>query len=558
MKYLKLAELYKILEETPSTLEKTKIISNFLKNMTSKSEIENVIMLILGRASSKIEGVVFNMAENLIIKAISLSSGKSIKYIKDIFAKTGDLGLTTEKILENNYQKSLFSKELTISDIIANLRKLAEIEGKKSQNIKINILLNLLNQASPLEKRYLIRTILGQLRTGVSDGFVRNALANAFDKDPNIVQQAIDYTNDISEVAVAVVENRIEKIKPCLFKPISSMLAQKEPSIEEALKRFEKPSAIEQKYDGMRAQIHKKKDIVIIFTRRLENITKKFPELAKLVKTNIKAEQAIVEGEIVAIDENRKPLPFQFLSQRVKRKYGIEKIIKQIPIEINLFDCLLVDEEIIINTPFKERRKKLELIVKESKNFYLAKQIISDSADEINKFYKDALKIGHEGIILKNRDSPYVPGKRVGHMLKLKPVLETLDLVIVGGDWGEGKRAQWFGSFLLACVNKQTGEYLTIGKMGSGLTDEEFANITVELKKDIIKQEGKSVQFYPKIVVEVAYEEIQKSLVYTSKYALRFPRLVKIRDDRLPTDASDLEVVEEIYKQQKGKITNYI
>jgi len=558
MKYLKLAELYKILEKTPSTLEKTKIISNFLKNMTSKSEIENVIMLILGRASSKIEGVVFNMAENLIIKAISLSSGKSIKYIKDIFAKTGDLGLTTEKILENNYQKSLFSKELTISDIIANLRKLAEIEGKKSQNIKINILLNLLNQASPLEKRYLIRTILGQLRTGVSDGFVRNALANAFDKDPNIVQQAIDYTNDISEVAVAVVENRIEKIKPCLFKPISSMLAQKEPSIEEALKRFEKPSAIEQKYDGMRAQIHKKKDIVIIFTRRLENITKQFPELAKLVKTNIKAEQAIVEGEIVAIDENRKPLPFQFLSQRVKRKYGIEKIIKQIPIEINLFDCLLVDEEIIINTPFKERRKKLELIVKESKNFYLAKQIISDSADEINKFYKDALKIGHEGIILKNRDSPYVPGKRVGHMLKLKPVLETLDLVIVGGDWGEGKRAQWFGSFLLACVNKQTGEYLTIGKMGSGLTDEEFANITVELKKDIIKQEGKSVQFYPKIVVEVAYEEIQKSLVYTSKYALRFPRLVKIRDDRLPTDASDLEVVEEIYKQQKGKITNYI
>ncbi|PKM92472.1 MAG: DNA ligase [Euryarchaeota archaeon HGW-Euryarchaeota-1] len=553
MKYLKLAELYEVLEKTPSTLEKTKTMSDFLKK-TPKEKMVVVVLLILGRISSKIEGTVFNLAENIIIKAISISSGKSSDYIKGIFAKTGDLGLTAEKILATNYQKPLFSKELNVSEAIVELRNIASIEGKRSQDIKMSLLINLLNQSSPLEKRYLIRTVLGQLRTGVSDALVRNSLCQAFDKDPAIVQKALDYTNDISEVTLAVVENKVETIKPQLFKPISSMLAQKEPSIEEALKRFENPPAIEQKYDGMRAQIHKKGDKVIIFTRRLENITKQFPDIVQLIKNNIKADELIIDCEIVAVDENRKPKQFQFLSQRVKRKYSIEKIADEIPAEVNIFDCLYVNKELLINQPFKNRREKLESLILEDKNIHLAKQIISNDVQEIDKFYKETLAIGHEGIMIKSRDSPYVPGNRVGHMIKIKPTLETLDLVIVGADWGQGKRAQWFGSFLLACINKQTGEFLTIGKLGSGLTDEEFTTITAELKKDIINSsEGTSVQVYPRIVVEVAYEEIQTSPSYTSGYALRFPRLVRFRNDRSAEDASDLVFVEEIYNQQRGK-----
>lgn len=553
LEYSKLAELYEKLEKTSSTLKKTEIMADFLKKI-HKEEIGKVVLLLLGRISSKIEDLEFDVAEKTIIKAISKASGKSEDQITKILAKTGDIGLTTRKVLEKNYQKALFSNELTVSDVIKDLRKLAEAQGKNSQDVKINMLLGLLSRASPLEKQYLIRTVLGELRTGVSEGFVRNALAQAFNKDPDIIQRAMDYTNDLSEVALAVVENRVEKIKPQIFKPISSMLAERVPTIEEALKRCENPPAIEQKYDGMRAQIHKKGDKIIVFTRRLENVTKQFPDLVKQIKTNIKAKEAIIEGEVVAFDKNGRSRPFQILSQRIKRKYKIEKTIKEIPIEIFLFDCMLVEKNLLIDKPFRERRKELESIVKENKKLHLAKQIISDSVKKITAFYKEALKLGYEGIMIKNRDSPYSPGKRGYNMMKIKPTMETLDLVIVGGEWGEGKRAQWFGSLLLACVNKETGEYLTIGKVGSGLSDEEFKDLTAELKKDIIKREGKTLQFYPRIVVEVNYEEIQKSPSYTSGYALRFPRIVRIRDDRLPRDASGLKFVEELYKQQKGKI----
>jgi DNA ligase-1 len=356
----------------------------------------------------------------------------------------------------------------------------------------------------------------------------------------------------------------LSKLKLNTERPVKVMLAQKAKTVAEAFEMVGRPAAIEYKYDGFRMLIGKHGDKITIHTRRLENVTAQFPEVVKLVRENIITESCIIDGEAVGYDpKTKKYVPFQNISQRIKRKYDIEQLAKDVPVELNIFDILYYNGESTIKETFTERRKLVKNIIKE-KPFHIrvAEQIITDNDKDAEKFYQQSLNAGNEGVMFKSLDSPYKPGSRVGSMVKLKPVMETLDLVIVAAEWGEGKRAGWLTSYTVATYDEDTDEYLEIGKFGTGIKekkDEEdsgdenivsFEELTEALKPYIINEKGREVRIKPSVVVELKFEEIQKSPSYSSGYALRFPRLVRIRLDRRPDESSTLRQVEGFYKEQ--------
>jgi len=549
MDYSRLCEVYLELEKTRSRLEMTSIVASFLATVP-ENELPVILLLVEGRVfplwSDKQLGVGYKVA----LKAITSVTGISEEKIEDIVRETGDSGLAAEKVLVKKSQTTLFGGTLTVSKVYDNLERLAALTGKGSQDKKISYITELLSYASPQEGRYVIRTILEEMRLGVGGGIIRDAIAEAFSVDAKLVERAYSLCSDYGQVAkVAKSEGNagLEKIDMIPGRPVESMLAQKVESVGEALKEFS-PAAFEIKYDGARVQIHKTKSGIELFTRRLENVTKQFPEIVESAAGHIKSGSAVVEGEMVAVKsmQDRSPRPFQDLSRRIKRKYDIPDMVKAIPVELNLFDIIYYEGRNIINEKFSQRRSILEKIIEETGSFKLADQLVSSDVKEAEEFYKKALSLGHEGVMAKNPESPYQPGSRVGFMYKIKPVMETLDLVITGATWGEGKRANWLASFLLSARDQDTGELLTIGRMGTGFSDEEFKEMTETLKTEISEEVGKEVRIKPKVVVEVAYEEIQKSPTYASGYALRFPRLVRVRPDKGPEDADTVQRIEQL------------
>ncbi|MDY6774414.1 MAG: ATP-dependent DNA ligase, partial [Candidatus Nanohaloarchaea archaeon] len=336
-----------------------------------------------------------------------------------------------------------------------------------------------------------------------------------------------------------------------LFRPVKVMLAQKVESMEDGFDTVgdeDCEAALEYKYDGFRVQIHKKGEEVKVFSRRLEDVTEQFPDIVKAVK------ESIIEGERVAYDpEDNSMVPFQKLSKRIKRKYDIQEMVEKIPVTVYLFDTIQMEGEVMIDEPQRERWKELkETVEEEDWDLELAHHIETSDLEEARKFYQKALNQGQEGIMLKNLDARYKPGSRVGYMVKLKPVMETLDLVIVEADWGEGRRSDWLGSYLLACREEETGDLKTVGKMATGFTDEQLEEMTQRLEPLVVESEGRHVELKPEVVVEVAYEEIQESPKYESGYALRFPRLVQVREDMDPEEANELGKVENLYESQQG------
>jgi DNA ligase-1 len=331
------------------------------------------------------------------------------------------------------------------------------------------------------------------------------------------------------------------------------MLALKAGDIEDGLKRVGIPAEVEYKYDGFRIQIHRDKDIKL-FTRRLENVTLQFPDVVRYAKEHVKGASYILDCEAVGYDpKTKKYLPFQNISQRIKRKYNIEQMSKDFPVEVNVFDIIYHNGKSLIRENFKDRRALLEKIIKPALHrVVLARNLISENKKEIDKFYKESLKAGNEGIMLKKMDAPYKPGARVGYMVKIKPTMETLDLVIVGAEWGEGKRSNWLSSFTLACRGEK--EFLEIGKVGTGIKEKSegisFEQLTKLLNPLIQNESRKKVLVKPKIMVEVGYEEIQKSPTYSSGYALRFPRIIRLREDKSAKQATELDYVEKLFLSQ--------
>ncbi len=550
MLYQDLAEVYEKLEATTKNLEKRDILAEFFTQADSDI-LPSVALLVQGRIFPAWSEEEVGIASKLMLKIISKVYGVSELEVMKKVKETGDYGLAAEHFTAHKRQQTLMSTTLKIDFVHERLKTISGISGAGTVDKKTAAVSELLSSAKPLEARYITRTVLATLRIGVGEGTVRDAICKAFDLEKEDVQKAYDMLNDYGEVArLAKTEGAkaLRKAQIKVGRPIKVMLAQKAKSIPDALERLGK-AAFEYKYDGMRCQIHGSNGEIKIFTRRLDEVTKQFPDIAKLVEKGITAKDFIIEGETIAVDNKGNGLPFQKLSRRIKRKYDIEMVIKEIPAHLNLFDLNYLDGKSYLEKPFKDRRKALEKIFKPTKGLNLAKQIVTDSPKKVEKFYAEALEHKQEGLMAKNLEAGYKPGSRVGYMLKIKPTMETLDLVIVGAEWGEGKRANWLSSFLLAC--RDGSEYKTIGKMGTGLSDEQFTQMTKTLKPLILKEKGKGVEVKPKIVIEVAYEEIQKSPTYESGYALRFPRMIQVREDKGPKDSSELDFVEQLYGGQR-------
>jgi DNA ligase-1 len=438
---------------------------------------------------------------------------------------------------------------LTITDVFERFVSISRASGKRSQETKVKNLQFLFGEASPLEARYIARLAMEDLRIGVGEGVARDAIAKAFGQPAELVERGYNLTNDIGLVAQHARDVTLSSLNVTMNHPIKMMLAQLGESIPSALQEM-KNAAIEWKFDGARVQIHKDGEKVRIYSRRMENVTSSLPEISKVTIKQVKAKNAILDGEAVATGDDGRPRPFQDILKRFRRKYDVEKLAAQIPLHLHLFDLIYLDGKSLIDQPLSERR---ELLANIADSDIVASQVLTNNPEEAERIYNDALAAGHEGIVIKNPASVYAPGKRGKNWLKIKPVMETLDLAVIGATWGEGRRANLLGSYRLACADPDSGKLLDIGWVATGLTDEVLSELTETFKGLILVQKGMEVELKPAVIFEVAYEEIQKSTNYSSGFALRFPRLVAVRDDKSVEEADTLERVISIYRLQRGR-----
>jgi len=560
MDYSRLVQVYEELSATSKLLEKRDIISNFLRRVDDKNLV-NAVNLLQGRTFSECDPRKLGVGTQLVIKSLVNASGNSSEDVNKQWAKLGDLGKVAEKIMSERKQSALASGSLTINGIVSRNRKLAEIEGSGAVSKKMNIISELISSTSPVGAKYLVRLLLEDLRTGAGVGVIRDAIAETFELDKSKIQRGYDLTTDLAQVAFIAKTEGGEglaslKIKP--GNPVKVMLFQKSETFDSAFTKVGTPAAIEYKYDGFRLQIHRSGKTIRLFTRNLEDVTAQFPDIVEFVKRDINSTSFVIDCEAIGYDSKTKEWkPFQEISQRIKRKYNVEEMVKEVPIMILAFDVLYLDGKSLLESTFKERRSKLKSAIKREKLAVdLSKSIVTSDLDEAQKFYEDALVDGAEGVMVKNLEGIYKPGSRVGFGLKIKPVMESLDLAVVGAEWGTGKRANWLSSFTLAC--RDGDNFVEIGKMGTGLKekDEEglsFNQLTKLLQPNILHESGREVKIKPSVILEIEYEEIQKSPTYSSGFALRFPRALRLRDDLSLSDVDDLTKINSLRKGQRGR-----
>ena len=553
MKFSKLVDHLEKVESTQASLEKIEFLSDLYSE--SGEDLEDVVMLSLGRISPAWKDLDLGISSKSLVDIISQASGRKEKGVEEVWKTSGDLGDAAEEMIENKKQQRLMTNELTVEKVMERLQRVSEMEKQGisqsvSQDKKKKMLADLLSSAEPEEARYLARMMLENLRIGIGEGTVRDALDSAFldVENSELVQQAYDYSNDFRRVAKASREGveELEKIDLELFRPVKSMLAQKVENIEEGFETVGKPAAVDYKYDGLRAQIHVKDGEVKIFTRRLENITDQFPDVKKFVESQVDSKNCIIDSEIVGMKDGE-VIPFQRLSKRIKRKYEIEKLRNEIPVDLRPFD-LIYEQNSLMEEPYSERWSRLERIIDENEDVRLADHVETSEVEEVNEMQQASLGENHEGVMMKSLDAEYKPGSRVGYMVKLKPVMETLDLAIIGAQWSEGRKSGWLGRLKLGCWNEENQEYEMVGRMSSGLTDEQLEEVTERLKPLIKSEDGRDVELRPEVLVEVEYEEIQESPTYNSGFALRFPRLKSFRDDKEKADSK--EKLENLYDSQ--------
>lgn len=550
MLYSEFVDLYEKIASTTKKLQKIEIISEFLPKLKGNEEL---IYLLRGRVFPDYDVRELGISNQLVIKSISVASGFSISEVNSKFKEVGDLGNISVELLSRKKQNSLFSKKLTARHIIDSLRKISETSGDGAVDKKVAIVSELLIESHGREACYIVRTLLSDLRIGVADAVLLSAINKAFFGNSEMltkIERAYDLINDFSQILKLSIsgEKAFEHVSLIPGRPLNVMLATKVESVEEAFDVCGKPAAFEHKYDGFRIIISSDGKKIRLFTRRLEDVTAQFPDVVEIISKHVNAKNFILDAEAVGFDlKNNRYLPFEAISQRIKRKYGISELSQKMPVEIKVFDIIYLNGEDKLEMPFIERRNIIEKIIDNVPwKISLSKQIITDSETEVEKFYKDALKMGEEGIMIKNLQSHYVSGRYVGNMAKLKPDSSEFDLVIVGGEYGTGKRAGGLTSFIVAC--KIGDNFLEVGKVSSGLKEKAsegttYSEIDSLLKPLIISEDDSGVKVKPKIVVSVTYQNIQPSPTYSSGFALRFPRITHYRPERGIHDIATLEDV---------------
>lgn len=438
---------------------------------------------------------------------------------------------------------------LSLEDVTDAITALAGQSGKGVRTGREQILRGVFQRASPSEARFLAKTLLGDMRHGASEGVLLEALARAVGAPGETVRRAAMLLGDPGEVVRLAFEGGLEALRALTPRPllaIKPMLAQTADSLEAAWERGPGGFALEYKLDGARIQIHVADREVRLFSRRLHGVTGSLPDVVSEVQQALGGRSIILEGEVIAIQPSGRPRPFQDLLQRYRRLHDVEEALRGVPVRLFLFDLLFEDGEPLLGVPYAERWRRLERLRPQVR---LVPRRLPGSLAEAQDFYREALEAGHEGLMLKRLDSPYVPGMRGGHWMKLKRV-KTLDLVIVAADYGYGRRHGWLSNYHLAGRDQASGEFRPVGKTFKGLTDAEFRKMTARLLALERSREGGTVLVEPRVVVEVAYSDLQKSGLYPDGMALRFARILRIRDDKTPTESDTLQHMRRLFAEQ--------
>jgi len=578
MEFSIISEMFEMMEKTTKRIELTNILVELLKK-TPKKIIPNVVYLLQGIIRPNFEGVELGIAEKLAIRAISKSAGLPIKKIEDDYRECGDLGLTASNILKIKTQTTFTTEKITVERVYETLFKIAKLEGKGSQDLKMKHISSLLNDATPLEAKFVLKILLGTLRLGIAENTVMDALAIAFTgkkENREQIENAYNVSSDLGKVSLIVATDGIDEIKKfkiSLFSPIRPMLADRVQSEKDAIKKMPEQFAAEYKLDGERVQIHKQSDKIILFSRRLENITQYYPDIVERIGKALNVNEGIFEAEIVPINENTGEfLPFQELMHR-RRKYKLDKAVSQYPITVNFFDVLYYDKKDCLNLEYSERRKILEQIVHEDNFSKLVPMLFVKNENEVEDFLENSINAGCEGLMLKTPSAPYRAGMRGSNWLKLKreyrnELGDSLDLIVIGAYFGRGRRTGLYGTLLLATYNPEKDNLPSICKVGTGFTDESLDQLyqilsnKVTLKKNprIVSEMEADIWFEPELVLEIVASEITLSPIHktgldlirkSSGFALRFPKFTgKIRYEKAVEDASTGEEVFALYKRQ--------
>jgi len=573
-----LADYFEQLESLTSRDAMVGVLADLFAASESSEEMQKLVYLCEGRLRPAYESVELGINEQLAAQAIVEATGNEVRKIKELYKAIGDYGSVVERLI------TWSGEGLTVTEAYEALLDLASITGKGSIDAKVSGLARLIKKLSPKEARYLLRVALGRLRLGIGDPTIMTGLAVAYGNSESLrsqIENAYNLCGDLGMVAYVLhVEGpeALSRFHVRVGKPVRVQLAERAASAEEIVARLGK-CAVEPKYDGMRTQVHRQGSDVYIFTRNLENITAMFPDVVEATNRQIKAREAIIEGEAISYDpETGEFHPFQVTVKR-KRKHMVEQAERELPLKLMVFDCLYVNGAETLYEPYQERRKRLQEITSPDETIEITQAVITDNAQEIRTFFDAMITAGLEGIIAKALDRPYMAGRRTFDWLKLKrsyqgKLEDTIDCVIVGYFTGKGKRAQWgIGSLLCAVYNEKADRFETVSKVASGLTDEEWQHLKKRLDELRLPEKpvrvdslyDPDVWVQPRYVIEVLADEITRSPTHTAGrdggttgYALRFPRIVKaIRADRTPEDATTVEEIKRLYELQRvSKVTD--
>ena len=569
MTFKELSQYLERLEKTPSRNEITSILAELFKK-SSPGEIDKIVYLVLGNLAPSYQGVVLNIAERMMLRIIAQAYDEDINKIKALYKEKGDLGTVAEELASGE------GGSISVGEVYSALIEIANEAGAGSQEKKISRMAKLLGELTPLGARFVARIPVGKLRLGFSDMTILDGLSYMVkgDKSARVeIETAFNVFVDIGVIAKIVKAkglSGLKGIKPMAGIPIRPSLAERLPSAEKILEKIGPKVAVEPKYDGLRTEVHifsqdgKRK--VSFFSRNLENTTRMFPDLVEAT-AEIKVKTAIFDAEAIGYDlKTGKFLPFQETVQR-KRKHDIEEIAKKLPLKLFVFDILYKDGKSFIDTPFSERRKILETVVgKSGAKLEITRQEITDSAETIRDLIKTYLSEGLEGAMIKKIDAPYKAGARGYHWIKYKKntgggVADTIDCLVLGVNKGRGKRAGFgVGAFLVGV--RQGEKFKSVSKIGTGLTDEQWRELDKRAKALEVNQKPKEYELHknlepdvwvkPSLVVEILADEITKRPIHSAGLALRFPRLIRFRDEKSPEQTTTLSELNKLYQMQKS------
>ncbi|MEM0020838.1 MAG: ATP-dependent DNA ligase [Fervidicoccaceae archaeon] len=593
MEFEILARTFDELERISSRIALTNALVDLFKQ-TPKEEIRKVVYLIQGRLWPDWKGLPeLGVAEKLLIKALSMATNTKEEEVEKLFKEAGDLGKVAEQLKKTKAQQprgliqfigGSEKSKLSVSRVYESLSKIATAEGEGSRDLKLRILSALIKEAEPIEAKFIVRFVEGRLRINIGDATIMDALAIAYGgtkASRQLIERAYNLRADLGDIAEQLAMKGLDfltKITPTFGIPIRPMLAERHRDPKEMIEKVGGKAYVEYKYDGERAQIHYSRSNVLIFSRRLENITHQYPDVIDSIRDAISAEEAIVEGEIVPFDpETGEMRPFQILMTR-KRKHDIHRAMKEVPVKVFLFDVLYLDGRDLTNEILPKRREALEKIIKPNEGVEIAKYIVASNSDELERFFLEAISNGAEGVMVKSisEKSIYQAGNRGWLWIKYKrdyksEMTDSVDLVVVGAFYGKGKRAGKLSTLLLAGYDEEEDVFRTVCKVGTGFTDEELDRMTSELKSlqidhrdpRVISDIEPDVWVKPVKVVEVIGAELTLSPLHScardilspgTGISIRFPRFISWRTDKGPEDATTCKELIEMYNMQLKKI----